>query len=67
MYATHFPFLPQSVTAFGRMMIERTRELVEAKFTVGNGYSADAKVQLYSSEYCSVSKDIQSCPRDYGT
>ncbi|EDO49294.1 predicted protein [Nematostella vectensis] len=36
--------ISQSVTAFGRMMIERTKELVEAKYTVANGYKTDAKV-----------------------
>ena len=35
---------PQSVTAFGRMMIERTKELVELKYTVENGYKANAQV-----------------------
>lgn len=34
----------QSVTAFGRMMIERTKELVELKYTMENGYKANAQV-----------------------
>lgn len=34
----------QSVTAFGRMMIERTKELVEEKYTVDNGYKTNAQV-----------------------
>lgn len=40
------PCLPisQSVTAFGRMMIERTKELVEEKYTVDNGYKTNAQV-----------------------
>ncbi|XP_057374354.1 DNA polymerase delta catalytic subunit-like [Daphnia carinata] len=40
------PFLEisQSVTAFGRTMIEKTREDVESKFRVENGYAHDAKV-----------------------
>ncbi|PJF19447.1 DNA polymerase [Paramicrosporidium saccamoebae] len=40
------PCIPisQSVTAFGRDMIEMTKDLVEKKFTVGNGYKSDAKV-----------------------
>ncbi|RMX48133.1 hypothetical protein pdam_00014691, partial [Pocillopora damicornis] len=33
-----------SVTAFGRMMIERTKELVEEKYTVDNGYKTNAQV-----------------------
>ncbi|XP_046862075.1 DNA polymerase delta catalytic subunit-like [Xenia sp. Carnegie-2017] len=36
--------ISSSVTAFGRMMIERTKELVEEKFTIANGYKHDAKV-----------------------
>ncbi|XP_031548890.1 DNA polymerase delta catalytic subunit-like [Actinia tenebrosa] len=36
--------ISQSVTAFGRMMIERTRELVEDKYKIANGYKYDAKV-----------------------
>lgn len=40
------PCLPisQSVTAFGRMMIEQTKQEVEARYTTANGYVADAKV-----------------------
>nr|XP_018670402.1 DNA polymerase delta catalytic subunit isoform X1 [Ciona intestinalis] len=33
-----------SVTAFGRMMIEQTKQHVETQYTVENGYSHDAKV-----------------------
>ncbi|XP_069900353.1 DNA polymerase delta catalytic subunit isoform X2 [Globicephala melas] len=36
--------ISQSVTGFGRQMIERTKQLVESKYTVENGYSANAKV-----------------------
>ncbi|KAG8521459.1 DNA polymerase delta catalytic subunit [Galemys pyrenaicus] len=36
--------ISQSVTGFGRQMIEKTKQLVEAKYTTENGYSADAKV-----------------------
>ncbi|XP_074872198.1 DNA polymerase delta catalytic subunit isoform X2 [Carettochelys insculpta] len=36
--------ISQSVTGFGRQMIEQTKQLVESKYTVANGYSADAKV-----------------------
>ena len=34
----------KSVTGFGRQMIEKTKQLVESKYTVANGYTADAKV-----------------------
>uniref|UniRef100_A0A3Q2LNK9 DNA polymerase n=1 Tax=Equus caballus TaxID=9796 RepID=A0A3Q2LNK9_HORSE len=36
--------ISQSVTGFGRQMIERTKQLVESKYTTENGYSASAKV-----------------------
>ncbi|XP_064635067.1 DNA polymerase delta catalytic subunit-like [Lineus longissimus] len=36
--------ISQSVTAFGRMMIEQTRQHVEDRYTIANGYKHDAKV-----------------------
>lgn len=36
--------ISQSVTGFGRQMIETTKRLVESKYTLSNGYQADAKV-----------------------
>uniref|UniRef100_A0A1A8FPQ3 DNA polymerase n=3 Tax=Nothobranchius korthausae TaxID=1143690 RepID=A0A1A8FPQ3_9TELE len=36
--------ISQSVTGFGRQMIERTKQLVESKYTISNGCEADAKV-----------------------
>jgi DNA polymerase delta subunit 1 len=36
--------ISQSVTSFGRTMIEKTKQLVEAKYTVANGYPFDAQV-----------------------
>ncbi|KAM7292378.1 DNA polymerase delta catalytic subunit isoform X2 [Ixodes scapularis] len=36
--------ISQSVTAFGRMMIEQTKREVEERYTRANGYPADAKV-----------------------
>jgi len=36
----------QSVTAFGRMMIELTKKHVEEMFTISNGYEHDALVSL---------------------
>ena len=35
----------QSVTAFGRMMIEQTKQHVEQHYTIANGYKHDAKVR----------------------
>ncbi|XP_053546791.1 DNA polymerase delta catalytic subunit [Bombina bombina] len=36
--------ISQSVTGFGRQMIEKTKQLVESRYTLSNGYKADAKV-----------------------
>lgn len=36
--------ISKSVTAFGRMMIERTKQEIEERFQVKNGYKNDAKV-----------------------
>ncbi|XP_041367703.1 DNA polymerase delta catalytic subunit-like [Gigantopelta aegis] len=36
--------ISQSVTAFGRMMIEQTKQYVEEKYTIENGYKHNAKV-----------------------
>uniref|UniRef100_A0A3Q4MFD4 DNA polymerase n=1 Tax=Neolamprologus brichardi TaxID=32507 RepID=A0A3Q4MFD4_NEOBR len=36
--------ISQSVTGFGRQMIEQTKQLVESKYTLSNGYQADARV-----------------------
>ncbi|KAJ3413004.1 DNA-directed DNA polymerase delta [Chytridiales sp. JEL 0842] len=36
--------ISSSVTAFGREMIEKTKQLVEEKFTIANGYEHDATV-----------------------
>jgi DNA polymerase delta subunit 1 len=40
------PCLPiaSSTTSYGRQMIEKTKEEVEAKYTIANGYSHDAQV-----------------------
>uniref|UniRef100_A0A3Q3K726 DNA polymerase n=1 Tax=Monopterus albus TaxID=43700 RepID=A0A3Q3K726_MONAL len=36
--------ISQSVTGFGRHMIEKTKQLVESKYSISSGYQADAKV-----------------------
>uniref|UniRef100_A0A673GMF8 DNA polymerase n=1 Tax=Sinocyclocheilus rhinocerous TaxID=307959 RepID=A0A673GMF8_9TELE len=36
--------ISQSVTGFGRQMIEQTKQLVESRYTISNGFQADAKV-----------------------
>lgn len=50
----------QSVTAFGRMMIERTKELVESKFTVENGYATNAKVIYGDTDSVMVKFGVES-------
>jgi DNA polymerase delta subunit 1 len=36
--------ISQSVTSFGRLMIEQSQQLVESKFCIANGYKHDSKV-----------------------
>ncbi|KAG5854660.1 DNA polymerase delta catalytic subunit-like [Anguilla anguilla] len=36
--------ISQSVTGFGRQMIEQTKNLVESQYTISNGYQANSKV-----------------------
>lgn len=50
----------QSVTAFGRMMIERTKELVESKYTVENGYKTNAKVIYGDTDSVMVKFGVES-------
>lgn len=50
----------QSVTAFGRMMIERTKELVELKYTVENGYKTNAKVIYGDTDSVMVKFGVES-------
>ncbi|VDP16862.1 unnamed protein product [Soboliphyme baturini] len=52
--------ISQSVTAFGRLMIDRTKSEVEAKFTEANGYPADAKVIYGDTDSVMVSFGVDS-------
>ena len=47
--------ISQSVTAFGRMMIEKTKNEVEAKYTTENGYAFKAQVRIQHIYTISVS------------
>ena len=40
----------QSVTAFGRMMIDQTKQHVEDRYTIANGYAHDAKVRIQGGQ-----------------
>lgn len=51
--------ISQSVTAFGRMMIEKTKSEVEAKFTVENGYAHDARVIYGDTDSVMVKFGVQ--------
>ena len=44
--------ISQSVTAFGRLMIEQTKQYVEEHYTIANGYEHNAKVCGYEYYYC---------------
>ena len=57
---TIFNIALQSVTAFGRMMIERTKELVELKYTVENGYKTNAKVIYGDTDSVMVKFGVES-------
>jgi DNA polymerase elongation subunit (family B) len=41
-------FVLQSVTAYGRAMIEQTKQEVEQRYSVANGYQNDAQVDSVS-------------------
>ena len=46
-----FDLWPQSVTAFGRQMIAQSKNLIEQKYCIANGYPYDAKVQIIAHIY----------------
>lgn len=65
------PCLPisSSTTAYGREMIEKTKEEVEAKYTIANGYKFDAKVIYGDTDSVMVKfgpEGVQDC-MDLGT
>uniref|UniRef100_A0ABM5GSA5 DNA polymerase n=2 Tax=Pogona vitticeps TaxID=103695 RepID=A0ABM5GSA5_9SAUR len=52
--------ISQSVTGFGRQMIEKTKQLVESKYTIANGYTADAKVVYGDTDSVMCRLGVQS-------
>ncbi|XP_064480973.1 DNA polymerase delta catalytic subunit-like isoform X2 [Ornithodoros turicata] len=58
------PCLPisQSVTAFGRMMIEQTKQEVEARYTKANGYPADSKVIYGDTDSVMIQFGVDTLP-----
>ncbi|TPX31708.1 DNA-directed DNA polymerase [Synchytrium microbalum] len=54
--------ISSSVTAYGREMIEKTKELVEANFTVEKGYDYDAKVIYGDTDSVMVKFGVSTVP-----
>jgi DNA polymerase delta subunit 1 len=52
--------ISQSVTSFGRMMIEETKNEVEKKFCIQNGYKHDAKVIYGDTDSVMVRFGVQT-------
>ncbi|XP_029440886.1 DNA polymerase delta catalytic subunit [Rhinatrema bivittatum] len=52
--------ISQSVTGFGRQMIEKTKQLVESKYTLANGFKADAKVIYGDTDSVMCKLGVQS-------
>ena len=58
--------IASSTTSYGRQMIEKTREEVEAKYTIANGYSHDAQVIYGDTDSVMVKfgpKDLEEAMR----
>uniref|UniRef100_A0AAZ3NP06 DNA polymerase n=1 Tax=Oncorhynchus tshawytscha TaxID=74940 RepID=A0AAZ3NP06_ONCTS len=55
--------ISQSVTGFGRQMIEQTKQLVESKYTTANGYQADAKVIYGDTDSVMVKLGVDTVSR----
>uniref|UniRef100_A0A8C7JK43 DNA polymerase n=1 Tax=Oncorhynchus kisutch TaxID=8019 RepID=A0A8C7JK43_ONCKI len=55
--------ISQSVTGFGRQMIEQTKQLVESKYTIANGYQADAKVIYGDTDSVMVKLGVDTVSR----
>jgi DNA polymerase delta subunit 1 len=58
------PCLPiaSSTTAYGRQMIERTKEEVEKQYTIANGYSHDAQVVYGDTDSVMVKFGVPDLP-----
>lgn len=58
--------IASSTTSYGRQMIEKTREEVEARYTIANGYSHDAQVIYGDTDSVMVKfgpKDLEEAMR----
>ena len=56
--------ISSSVTAYGRQMIEQTMAVVKEKYTVANGYHADADVVYGDTDSVFVNFHVQQQPGD---
>ncbi|XP_057299818.1 DNA polymerase delta catalytic subunit-like [Hydractinia symbiolongicarpus] len=54
--------ISSSVTAFGRQMIERTKQLVEDRYNIKNGYKHDAKVIYGDTDSVMVKFGTETVP-----
>jgi len=54
--------ISSSVTAFGRTMIESTKQQVEAKYTIQNGYAHDAQVVYGDTDSVMVKFGVDTVP-----
>ncbi|KAL5037094.1 hypothetical protein BDV3_006196 [Batrachochytrium dendrobatidis] len=52
--------ISSSVTAYGRVMIEQTKQLVEEKFQVANGYKHDAQIVYGDTDSVMVKFGVES-------
>lgn len=54
--------IASSTTSYGRQMIEKTKEEVEAKYTIANGYAHDAKVIYGDTDSVMVKFGVKDLP-----
>eukprot|EP00898_Chlorokybus_atmophyticus_P007411 jgi/Chlat1/7671/Chrsp64S09160 len=52
--------ISSSVTAYGRQMIEHTKKMVEEKYTIANGYPADADVMYGDTDSVMVKFGVKT-------
>ena len=57
-----YTFSMYLIIAFGRQMIDRTKELVEEKYTIANGYKFDAKVIYGDTDSVMVKFGVDNVP-----
>ncbi|KAI2264958.1 DNA-directed DNA polymerase delta [Ophidiomyces ophidiicola] len=54
--------IASSTTSYGRQMIEKTKDEVEARYTIANGYAHDAKVIYGDTDSVMVKFGVQDLP-----